>query len=70
MMPLIFNEWKQARSQLLQHIRNGSGSNAQPMRQGIACHPVLVRAAESQDGLEVVVHRFTVRVRLTARRHG
>ena len=49
---------------------NGGGRNVQPMCKGIAGHPILLRPTENQNGLEVVVNGFAVRVQLTAGLHG
>src|SRR5580658_8881825 len=60
-MPLIFDEWRRACGELLQHVCNGGWRNVQPASERIACHLVLFRPAQSQYCLEVVVHGFAVR---------
>jgi len=66
----VFDEWWRAGGELLQHVGDGSRRDAEPLREGVAGDAGFFRAAEAQDGLEVVVYGLAVRVGLTAGRHG
>ena len=46
--------------ELLKHSRNGSGAYSEPFRQRITRYPVVSRAAQLKNGLEIVVDGFTV----------
>jgi len=69
-MAFVFDERWGACGELLQHVGDGGGSDAETLRQSVAGYAVFFRATKSQDGLEVVVYGLAVRVGLTAGRHG
>lgn len=58
-MFFIFNKRWLNRSQLLQHSGHRSGPDSQALSQCVTGYFALFRAAELQDGLEVVVDRFS-----------
>ena len=45
-------------SQLLEHSSYGSSTDTEMMREGVAGHPLLFRAAQLQYRFQVVVYRF------------
>jgi hypothetical protein len=57
---LVADERGMISRQLLQHPGHGSRANAEPLRQRIAGNTILLRAAQFEDGFEVVVDRFAL----------
>ena len=59
MMLFVLHKRGLLRSELLQHSSYGSGTDTEMMREGVAGHAFLLRAAQLQYRFEIVVHRFS-----------
>ena len=68
-MPLILDKGLGRGRQLLQHIRNGSRRHSESVRQRAARYLPILRLAQGEYCLQIVVYRLRSIIRLAARCH-
>jgi len=69
-MFFVLDIWFCSRSELLQHVCDGSWRDLQPLGEGSTRDITLFRAAKAKNRLQVIINGFGVGVHLTIGRHG
>ena len=65
----VFHAGRLLRRQLLEHSGDRRGADAEMLSEGVAGHPLLFGPGQLEDGFQVIVHRFGVRLHACSWRH-